>query len=106
MSRGTVRSPQVRADLAALDRSRHGLDVPGGDDLFETSRTHARMNGSAPVAVARVDILGPVQRDLFLFRRTATNPRTLHEDALDDARQAGGSVAVAAQREEETQARE
>ena len=35
MSRGTVRSPQVRADLAALDRARHGLDVPGGDDLLD-----------------------------------------------------------------------
>ena len=30
-----VGSPQVRADLAALDRARHGLDVPGGDDLLD-----------------------------------------------------------------------
>ena len=28
-------APQVRADLAALDRARHGLDVPGCDDLLD-----------------------------------------------------------------------
>ena len=26
---------QVRADLAALDRARNGLDVTGGDDLLD-----------------------------------------------------------------------
>ena len=26
---------KVRADLAALDRARHGLDVAGCDDLFD-----------------------------------------------------------------------
>ena len=28
-------APQVCADLAALDRVRHGLDVPGCDDLLD-----------------------------------------------------------------------
>ena len=28
-------SPQVRADLATLDRARDGLDVPGRDDLLD-----------------------------------------------------------------------
>lgn len=31
-------SSQVRADLAALDRARHGLDVPGCDDLLDIRR--------------------------------------------------------------------
>ena len=30
--------PQVRADLAARDRARHGLDVTGRDDLLDVRR--------------------------------------------------------------------
>ena len=47
-------------------------------DLFEASRSHARMNGSVPVAVARVDVLAPRQqevRDLF-------GGREVHEPRL------------------------
>ena len=31
-------APQVRANRAALDRARHGLDVPGGNDLLDIRR--------------------------------------------------------------------
>ena len=44
-------APQVRADLAALDRARHGLNVPRCDDLLNVRRqglaqAHTHVNDS------------------------------------------------------------